>query len=132
MQKVVFDSNIYISGIFFGGKPRDLMNFAINKQIKLFSSEFILKEIEDYLKVKTSTKDKEISIIITKIRSYAKVICISKKYDICRDSKDNHILDCAKTVMAGYVVTGDKDLLIMKKFDNIVIINTSDFLDQLR
>jgi uncharacterized protein len=47
--------------------------------------------------------------------------------DICRDPDDNMIIACAVDAHADYIVTGYEDLLILKRYMNIVIINPRNF-----
>jgi len=49
--------------------------------------------------------------------------------DICRDPDDNHILQLAQYIEADYIITGDKDLLILEQFEGTLIISPSDFND---
>ena len=47
--------------------------------------------------------------------------------DICRDPNDDMIIACAIDAAADYIVTGDEDLLILKRYKDIVIINPRNF-----
>lgn len=51
---------------------------------------------------------------------------------ICRDPKDNKILECAAHAKADYIISGDKDLLILKDFRGIPIVKTSVILDLMK
>ncbi|MDX3912745.1 MULTISPECIES: putative toxin-antitoxin system toxin component, PIN family [Olivibacter] len=55
---------------------------------------------------------------------------ISPKYTItdCRDEKDNKFLELALTVKAKAIITGDKDLLTLNPYHDILIINANEFL----
>jgi putative PIN family toxin of toxin-antitoxin system len=46
----------------------------------------------------------------------------------CRDKDDNNILQLAESVFADYIITGDKDLLILKHFKKTRILLPSEFL----
>jgi predicted nucleic acid-binding protein len=45
----------------------------------------------------------------------------------CRDQDDDMIIACAVSATADYIVTGDEDLLVLKRYKNIVIINPRNF-----
>ena len=49
--------------------------------------------------------------------------------EICRDSDDNKFLECAKDSHALYIVSGDKDLLVIEQFGNIQIVTAKDFYE---
>jgi len=66
---------------------------------------------------------------IRQIKRIAKVINVQEKVKgICRDPKDNHVLSTASQAKADYIVSGDKDLLVLKTFNNIQIVNASMFI----
>jgi uncharacterized protein len=46
---------------------------------------------------------------------------------ICRDSDYDLILACAKDAVADYIVTGDEDLLVLKNYAGIRIVNSREF-----
>ena len=50
--------------------------------------------------------------------------------EICRDPDDNKFLECAKDSQALYIVSGDKDLLVIEKYENIQIITAKDFCER--
>ena len=54
-----------------------------------------------------------------------------KIVDSCRDSDDHIILECSVESRSDYIVTGDNDLLILKKYKAITIINSDAFLSIL-
>lgn len=47
--------------------------------------------------------------------------------NICKDPNDDMIIACAIDAAADYIVTGDEDLLILKNYKDIVIINPRNF-----
>lgn len=51
---------------------------------------------------------------------------------ICRDPKDDFLLELAKDGKADYLLTGDKDLLIIGKMDKTVIIKINDFTEKYK
>ena len=59
------------------------------------------------------TRD-QLKILLAGIATFlldAKTAYPQKRISICRDEEDNMILDCCAAVNAGYLITGDKDLL---------------------
>lgn len=129
--KVVFDTNIYISSIIFGGNPRTCLEAAREKQIELFTSNAILLEISEKLKNKFKWADQEVAEVVEGISKFAKVVAPSQKLFIIKtDPTDNKILECAKEVNANFIISGDKKhILPIKKFENIKIVSARDFLD---
>ncbi|GAI73170.1 unnamed protein product, partial [marine sediment metagenome] len=59
--KVVIDTNVFISGLNFTGKPHEILELFINNEIEVFISSFILHEIEKILRKKFEW-DKDVGI----------------------------------------------------------------------
>lgn len=64
--------------------------------------------------------------------AYGKLIKINSSINICRDYKDNFLLNLAVDAKADYLVTGDEDLLSLGEIENIPIINYNQLIDRLR
>lgn len=116
--KVVFDTNIYLSAIIFGGNPRRVVQLAVDNKIILYSSAEILLEIALKLKDKFKWSTEEINFTIKAIGDLVKIVG--------RDPSDNKILEAALKAKADFIVTGDNHLLKLKNFKGIKIIQASD------
>ena len=132
MIKVVLDTNIYISGILFAGKPREVLDLAIKGKIHVFISPDILSELRDVLsRKKFGFSPERVDIIIREIESITTMINPAKKYSIVsHDSDDNIIIDCAMESRVEYIITGDNDLLCLNKYKSITIINPALFIEE--
>jgi putative PIN family toxin of toxin-antitoxin system len=130
MINVVLDSNIFVSGFLFNGKQRKVLDYAIEGKFKVFISEEILSEIKDVLKrPKFKLPPKYIKMIISEIESLSEICYTSEKViNICRDSNDHIILECALESKSDYIITGDEDLLSLNAYKGIKILNSDSFL----
>ena len=54
---------------------------------------------------------------------------VKSNIEICRDEKDNFLLNLALDSKADYLLTGDKDLLILESIENTEIITFSEFIE---
>lgn len=131
MLRVVLDSNIFISGIIFGGNPRKIINLIFEGKLKLCISSEILVEIKEVLERNKFGFSPDVTQhIIYEIESISEFITPKKKHSIIkRDPDDNIIIDCAIEAQAEYIITGDNDLLDLKEYKNIKIINASEFIN---
>jgi len=131
MTKVVLDTNVLISSLFWKGPSRHIVDLAIANKLKSVTSPEILEEVEAvlYEDFPQVPYDK-IEGIIRDILSYSQLIIprrvIVKKR---RDLKDIKVIACALSAKADYIVTGDKDLLVLKKYNKIQITTPKTFLD---
>lgn len=58
------------------------------------------------------------------------LIHVSSRVDICRDPNDNFLLELAEDGNADYLLTGDQDLLSIRKYGNTEIIKISEFFEK--
>jgi predicted nucleic acid-binding protein len=56
---------------------------------------------------------------------------VTSSVSLCRDKKDNFLLALAKDACADYLITGDKDLLVIKKFERTQIITITEYRMQI-
>ena len=128
-MRVVIDTNVVASAIFFGGKPKEVIDKLMIDNIDAYASSEILAEYADtveYLKEKFPGKKPKIPLI--EIEAKCNVVEVHSKVDICRDPDDNKFIECAVDSKCYYIVSGDKDLLTVEKYDGIEIVTVSDFL----
>ncbi len=128
--KVVFDTNIYISAILFGGNPRNCLDLAKEGRIELFSSNAILLELASKLSLKFYWETEAIEKTLKALGAFSILVSPKEKITIIKnDPSDNRILECAKTAKAEIIVSGDKKhLLSLKYFQKIPIVSASDLL----
>lgn len=68
---------------------------------------------------------------LAKLISEVEMIEIKEAISICRDSKDDKFLELTINGKANYLITGDKDLLVLHPFRKIIILNPTEFLQNL-
>lgn len=127
--RVVIDTNVFISGLNWGGKPGLILKKWLNDKFSLLVSPYLVVEIiTTYERFNNPKED------IEKLKKYliTKTINItpSKKITVCRDENDNQILDLCFFGKADFLITGDRDLLTLKEFEKTKIINPREFLKQ--
>ena len=131
MLRILLDTNVYISAILFKGKPRQILQELVDERVTAFTSNEILKELEDTLsKPKFKLTNDFVQIVLSEIRDITKLISITplKNYLDLRDRNDYHILEAAFSAKIDYLITGDKDLLSLKKISDFKIFSPEEFL----
>lgn len=127
--KVVLDTNVYLSGIIFGGNSRHILDLAIEGKIAAVASPAILLEIAEKLKNKFYWNKEQIIVTIKSIAKLSEVVTPKKKLQIVmKDKDDNKIIEAADEANVDFIITGDKHLLEIKKYLDIRIISPSQFL----
>ncbi len=129
--RIVLDTSTLVSAIGWKeGKPRQILNKCINKDIILLISPDCLEELKEVLlRKKFDFIDKDMKEDLLLLLSQIAEIIIPTTYiDICRDKKDNKFIELAIDGRADYIVASDDDLLSLKKVNNIRIVSPTDFL----
>ncbi|MGC9528822.1 MAG: putative toxin-antitoxin system toxin component, PIN family [Limnospira sp.] len=131
-MRCIFDTNTLISAIIFPNSiPGRAFNLALSRDIVLISAETITELYEVITRPKfdpyLTIEEREEFLESLLIRS--ELIEVLEESQICRDPKDDKFLNLAKSGAANYLVTGDKDLLILQNYSGTRILNARDFLD---
>jgi hypothetical protein len=129
--RIVIDTGVWVSFL-IGKALKGLQHYLNlkNQSITILFSDELFEEVIEVLhrpKIKKYLTDEQIADIIGLIYHKAQWIKIVEKTDICRDKKDNFLLDLAGNGKADYLITGDEDLLILKDFHGTKIVNFKDF-----
>lgn len=133
MYKIVIDTNVLISAIVFGGKPRHILELIIEGKIRLVISESILEEVKAVLGGKKfQYPPKILHTIIAEIGNISEFVEPKIKINtITKDPDDNKILECAFEARADFIVSGDNHLLEIGAFKGIEIMSPSDFIKDI-
>jgi len=133
MIRAVLDTNVIISALFWSGNPSQILDKSFESKFILISSVTIIDEIERVLAEKFKLPIQDIAefhgIFINRFEIIDPQICIPSA--VPRDPTDNKIIECAVDGKADYIVTGDKDLLVLKKYRDIEIITPAKFIKLL-
>jgi putative PIN family toxin of toxin-antitoxin system len=129
--KIVIDSNIFVSSFFWGGYPREVFERVINGLDELYITDEIIKEITSVMNSsKFNANSSEIEDYIKIIEKYSKRI-VSKNVleSTSRDKDDDKILQCGLDGDVDFIVTGDKDLLVLIEYEKIKIMKPKEYLE---
>jgi len=129
--RVVFDTNIYISGLHFpGGIPRKLLKLADLRAFQLVLSKQIIAEVRNILRVKFGYKMEKLNLLEDLLFSISEIVEPKERINyIKKDPDDNKILECGLEAKADFIVSGDKHLLSIRIYKGIKIISAREFLE---
>jgi putative PIN family toxin of toxin-antitoxin system len=129
MLRVVVDTNVYISAIFWGGKPRHVIDLGRDGKIQIFTSEDIEQEILDKLMTKFGLNSDEAGRVMADFSTFTKPIRVSRRIHVVKDDPDDDkFIECAVECNAEFIISGDNHLLNMEKYEGIDIISAATFL----
>ena len=138
MFKVVLDTNIFVSSLIKKDSvPARLIQLWRENAFLIIISEQMLDEMRKvfqypHIKNKYKLKDEDINAVITTIEKDAIVLTDVLELNVIKeDPDDNKVLACALEVRADYIISGDKHLLTLKKYENIPIVKVKEYLNIL-
>ena len=125
------DTNVLISGVFFGGFPRKILSSVVIGKITACATAEIINEYEEIVQEMIDRKQGHINkAILVPLIKAIEIIESSSRIVICRDPDDDKFLECAKDSHALYIVSGDKELLVIKEYGSIQIVTAKDFCEK--
>ena len=130
-MKIVLDANVIIAAFAARGLCESIMEVCLSDQ-EIVLSDDLIEEILRNLHLKIKLPANIVDNIDELLREHANIsIPVPLASDVCRDPDDKKILGLAVASNADYIITGDKDLLVLKSFQGIPILNPRSFSDIL-
>ena len=126
-MKLVFDTNVIFSAFATHGLADSIFEFCL-QQHTIVLSDHILEELEKSFLKKLKMPQDKIQAVLSFLKEFY-LIADSKrlKKNICRDHEDDKILGLAMNAGVDFIITGDKDLLVLKNFESIAILTPREF-----
>lgn len=133
-KRVILDTNLWIS--FLISRKLDAIDSLIkgHKVVLLFSDSLL----EEFITVSKRPKLKKlfspshVSQLLSLFDLYGKLIEVKSDLKLCRDEKDNFLLNLAVDGKADYLISGDEDLLVLEKVKQTSIITFSTFIQKMK
>jgi len=128
--KIVLDTNVLASGVFFSGAPNKVLKRWLDGQLQLCVSADILSEYDRILnKMASKIPGFEISGILELIRSQAHIVLdTALEEKVCSDPDDDKFIACALESQAMLVVSGDAALLKTDGYKGVQVLRPAPFL----
>jgi putative PIN family toxin of toxin-antitoxin system len=137
-MRVVLDTNIIVSGIYWSGPPFAILEAAKAKRFQILTSEVLLDELDDVLSRAKFTN--RVALLRTlpgrsihaSVQDLVELVNVISDINIVtRDPDDNAVLACALDGGADYVISGDRHLLELGEFAGIQILPPDRFAKQI-
>ena len=127
---VVYDTNVLILGMIWGGIPYDCIALAQEEKVEGLICEEILDEFWDKLTTKFGFSLHDASKIVTELLDFLHIVEITNQLkDVTADPDDDMIIECALVGNATHIITGDRrHLLPLESYEGILIVKPTDFL----
>lgn len=132
---VILDTNILLSYVVwpgatiiktveftFGPKAQLLISHATYDEAQRKLAQFIARGV---------VAPERVEVLLAMLNESAEWVPILQHVQLCRDPKDDKFLSLAMNGQADYIVTGDKDLLVLKKVGRTKIITPQVFMAKM-
>ena len=131
-HRIVIDTNLWISFLLTSDYSKIDPLFSSENIVLLFSQELIDEfiEVAQRPKFRKYFSLEDLKDLLIKVRATAEFISVTSIIEICRDTKDNFLLALAQDGAATYLITGDKDLLILQKIGKTKITTITEYLSK--
>ena len=131
-MRIVIDTNVFMSAIFFGGMPLKVLQTVISKENEAYISPSIWDEYNDVIDRMTKKYPSRLKTqLINELFKTLRLIIPKTEISICRDPDDDKFIECAIEADCIYIVSGDNDLLSLGEVGGIRICTPSDFLTDI-
>lgn len=130
-MNVVLDTNVLVAAFAARGLCEAVFEACLMNH-EVFSSEYIFAELRrclaDKLKLPAGQRDEILGFLRAQITLVSPATVPD---DTCRDPDDLPVLGTAVTAAADYLITGDRELLELKKLQSISVVSPREFHDQV-
>ena len=131
--KIVIDTNVWISGLIFGGVPEEVLDLFVKGDVILVTSEENISELRRKIHQRFPLFIPQLPMLEASIKEQAIIVKLGTyKIDVSRDSDDNKFIETALTGNAKYIISGDNDLLTLKTYKGVEILKPAEFLGFLK
>lgn len=129
---VVYDTNVLLSGIGWGGKPGFCLELARQGSVKGLTCTGILQELEEKLPIKLNFSSVRTAATLEDLLGFLTLVRIHGTLTgVTADPDDDKVIECAVRGAATHIVTGDRrHLLPLGNYQNIRIVTAAEFYAQ--
>lgn len=129
-MRIVLDTNVFISGIFFTGPPHQILKAWRDGKVDLLVSPSILEEYERIgVELTLRFRDVDLRPFLDLLAIQAEIVLPPSLAPIIDDDpSDDKFLEAAVAGEASCIISGDKHLLNLFEFQGIQILKPKDFV----
>lgn len=128
--RVVIDTNVWISGMFWKNSVPSRVLDKVEESVMVCFSDDTFREWEEKV-MKKALLLKSVDYYLTYRKNLLKIASFvfpKEKVEICRDPKDNKFLEAVIAAETNFLISGDRDLVSLKKIEETIIITPAQFL----
>ena len=129
-ERVVFDTNVWISGLLWRGRPYRCLLLARGKVVEAMYCDPMAAELSEKLRSRFGFSENRIHAAVYHLRrAGARVDITGNLHIVTDDPDDDKFIECAIVAQAKIIVSGDHHLLRLGKYGDVTILTATDFLE---
>jgi len=131
---VTVDTNVLVSGVFFGGISGKIVTAAREGVFTLAMTPLLLSELRRVLsKTRFGLDSDAVQLLMADMETSASIVHPRKLHQVVeRDPDDDAVVDCAIASGSSYIVSGDSHLSDMVTVEGIAVVTPRRFADLLK
>ena len=131
---VTVDTNVLVSGVFFGGIPGKIVTAAREGVFTLAMTPLLLSELRRVVsREKFGLHPDAIELLMADMEACATIVYPRKLHQVVlRDSDDDAVVDCAVESDSSYIVSGDSHLTETDTLEGVSVVTPKRFVELLR
>ena len=131
-MKVVLDTNVFVSGVFFKGPPNQILQAWRDGKIQFVLSLDIIREYSRVGKeLSQQFPDIDLNPILHLLYLKSDLISAMKLSEsVCEDPDDDKFIACALSSKTKVIISGDKHLLKVSGYHGIKVLSPRKFVDE--
>ena len=132
MVRVVLDTNVLVSALINEGKPRKLVLELLDKHTAILSRQMLAELADVISRDKFNVTGSQVNQFVSNLVRMSKMVQDNVQFKVVlQDPDDDVVLNTAYTGKAGFIVTGDKHLLVLGHFKKTKIVTVNQMQDLL-
>lgn len=129
--RVILDTNFFMNYL-ITNKLTKLDDLIESQTLKIIFSAELLNELVEMTKrekFKVVFNDKDLQKLLTQLKIFGSFVNVKSNVTVCSDHKANFLLALAKDGRADFLISSDKDLIVLENFENTKIVAPREFLE---
>lgn len=128
-ERAVFDTNIWISGLLWRGKPYQCLLLARGKVVQHVHCMEMVAELSQKLRETFGFSENYIQAVLYDLRRVSELVNITGElHVVAQDADDDKFIECALLAGAMAIVSGDHHLLDLGGYEGIPILSAAEFV----
>jgi putative PIN family toxin of toxin-antitoxin system len=129
-ERVVYDTNIWISGLLWRGKPYQCLLLARGRAVQHIHCVEMMAELSEKLRNPFGFSENHLQAVLADLQRISERVQITGTLRVVeKDRDDDKFIECALIGGAAAIVSGDRHLLGLGRYEDIPILSAAEFVD---